>query len=315
MSDTPLDPVRPTAAIERGQWVIDELHGWGTLASIVPPRFESYVRIFHAASGQDLRWSGVGPDPAPGALWVAGREVHGGNEHPERWAEAAARWGTVFHPQAQWALLTSAYRQPKFGEDGWQYNDPPQGEMNIDELAAAAAVLARHTSTPDDCLATVWEGFVDVADHTRYVALTAVDDSASDPADDEGFPSIAPVSRQMLAAAANPLLRLNERASHLFELDIRALTDTSWRHASGWSARLGEDTLTPQSIWPDDRAWFLASEIDFDSTIVAGPPELIRDLLALAATGAIEALEIPADADLTITGDRINPMPEQPDYN
>ena len=36
---------------------------------------------------------------------------------------------------------------------------------------------------------------------------------------------------------------------------------------------------------------------------------------ANAGAGAIEALEIPADADLTITGDRINPMPEQPDYN
>ena len=53
-----------------------------------------------------------------------------------------------------------------------------------------------------------------------------------------------------------------------------------------------------------DRAWVLVSEIDYDSTVVAGPRDLVA---ALVADPGIEAFEIPPGADLTQDGDRINP--------
>lgn len=34
--------------------------------------------------------------------------------------------------------------------------------------------------------------------------------------------------------------------------------------------------------WPDDHAWCVANEIDFDFTCVGGSPALIDDLLRLA---------------------------------
>ena len=36
---------------------------------------------------------------------------------------------------------------------------------------------------------------------------------------------------------------------------------------------------SPNLVWPADRAWFLASEIDFDSTLVGGSSELIETIL------------------------------------
>lgn len=93
------------------------------------------MRIFHPASGQDLRWHG--------------EQVHGENEHVVRWAEAAEREGAIMHPPAQWSALIDGYRQPKYGEDGWQYGEPGWGQMDLRELAAVPGVLARHTATQE----------------------------------------------------------------------------------------------------------------------------------------------------------------------
>ena len=56
-------------------------------------------------------------------------------------------------------------------------------------------------------------------------------------------------------------------------------------------------------MWPDDRAWVLVSEIDYDSTVVAGSAQLVR---ALLDDPRLEAAEIPADADLSWGGDGVN---------
>lgn len=37
---------------------------------------------------------------------------------------------------------------------------------------------------------------------------------------------------------------------------------------------------SPSLIWPADRSWFLASEIDFDSTLVGGTKDLADAILA-----------------------------------
>lgn len=77
---------------------------------------------------------------------------------------------------------------------------------------------------------------------------------------------------------------------------------TSAADLAGHTAHL--DGITPQMLWPQGHEWVLASEIDWDSTLVAGPRPLVDALLADAR---IEALEVPADADLTWDGDTVNP--------
>lgn len=60
---------------------------------------------------------------------------------------------------------------------------------------------------------------------------------------------------------------------------------------------------SPNLCWPDDRAWFVASEIDFDSTLVAGTRTLVNELVA---HHVLEAVEIAPGDLLTATADTIN---------
>lgn len=60
-------------------------------------------------------------------------------------------------------------------------------------------------------------------------------------------------------------------------------------------------------LWPSDRAWFLASEIDFDSTLVGGRSDLIE---AIIDSRELEAWPVgPADS-LAADADRINLVSE-----
>jgi hypothetical protein len=76
--------------------------------------------------------------------------------------------------------------------------------------------------------------------------------------------------------------------------------------ASREDAEETDQIRSPSQWWPQDRAWCVASEIDFDSTLVAGSLDLVTELVAHAG---IEAFQVAPDDDLSLHGDRINPLP------
>jgi hypothetical protein len=54
--------------------------------------------------------------------------------------------------------------------------------------------------------------------------------------------------------------------------------------------------------WPEDRAWFVATEIDFDSTLVG-----CRRLCGAALLGSdLEVIEVSAETRLDVDGDTVN---------
>jgi hypothetical protein len=59
--------------------------------------------------------------------------------------------------------------------------------------------------------------------------------------------------------------------------------------------------------WPDDRAWFVATEIDFRWTYVGGSTGCID---AVLSDGEIEALPVGRDHRFRIDSDQINPLPD-----
>jgi hypothetical protein len=65
----------------------------------------------------------------------------------------------------------------------------------------------------------------------------------------------------------------------------------------GWMA------FTPSLWWPDDRAWVVGTEIDFDSTLVATSVEGAEQLLT---DERLEAFVVPPDGILSENGDAIN---------
>ena len=57
-------------------------------------------------------------------------------------------------------------------------------------------------------------------------------------------------------------------------------------------------------VWPEDRSWCVATEIDLVSTYVGGSAGLIS---AIVASAALEAWEVKPDDDIAAGADRINP--------
>ncbi len=78
------------------------------------------------------------------------------------------------------------------------------------------------------------------------------------------------------------------------DADLPTLAD-QWR-ASG-------ALRSPNLWWPEDHAWAVASEIDFDSTVVGGSRELVQELLT---TPGLEAYGVHRGSDLTAGGDTVN---------
>ncbi|MGY1721612.1 hypothetical protein [Blastococcus sp. SYSU DS0533] len=121
-----------------GTWIAEAVarSPWGTVASLVPPLFPAYARVLHPA----YRYEGD-----------ADVEV--------TWAAVAALNGAVAHPLVQWPSVTG----------GWEYlaedSQPPdwdgapaEGHLPTTVAARMAAVLARHTGTPGECLLGRWAG-------------------------------------------------------------------------------------------------------------------------------------------------------------
>lgn len=88
----------------------------------------------------------------------------------------------------------------------------------------------------------------------------------------------------------------------LFEAGANDFADATWPNRAPWGGN-PMWAQSPSILWPEDHAWVLATEIDFDSTLVAGTTALIHDLIH---TPGLEVLPIGTDADLTWDGDAPN---------
>ncbi len=71
--------------------------------------------------------------------------------------------------------------------------------------------------------------------------------------------------------------------------------------------------LAPNLIWPADHSWLVASEVDFDSTLVGGTTGLIE---AIVESPDLEAWQVQPTDSLAADADRVNVARETwaPDY-
>ena len=65
----------------------------------------------------------------------------------------------------------------------------------------------------------------------------------------------------------------------------------------------GNTLMGPNLWWPEDRAWFVATEIDFMETYIGGSTECIDQLLS---DPAVEAFLVSIDARVDFFADTIN---------
>jgi hypothetical protein len=154
------------------------------------------------------------------------------------------------------------------------------------------------TETPSACYFAIWDGRGNL---TAGSSVT-VRAFANDDDDDE---DLVALEAQRVAwqrrVAELPRFEHPDRSYLLgrgpiglaCDLDRQPLAPGSWQ-------TLG---LPPQIWWPEDRAWVVGSEIDFNSTIVATTNAGAEALLTCEG---LEVLLVPSDGRLDIAGDVVN---------
>lgn len=319
----------------RGEWLRSmEAEPLGSILSIVPRGFEAYARVFHPVERDRPRstntWRGLDQatcfDGVPDI--AAALETERAS-----WAAAATSFGTIMHAEAQYARLVRRDYGDTDGvmsADGWRYGATSEGCLDVLSLAVVSDVLARHTSTPGTGIAAIWEGWGGLVSSAgmAYLVAESNDDGPGHREAEVGIRSADPSLVQQLAEAARQAMTSREpepgsgvlarevavgprfdlhgdtgRRYFLFAAGAEDFADAEWPARAPWVRSRSSWAPSPSILWPKDHAWVLATEIDFDSTLVAGSASLIRDLVQ---TPGIEVFPIRTDADLTWDGDAPN---------
>ncbi len=205
-------------------------------------------------------------------------EEHVGSESiRRRWSELAQRSGRQMHPEVQYSRFA--------------WPDPPhEGSLDLQEATALVSMFRAYTTTPHNCWLAIWHGFgyltgsvsVHVARERglrawlqrRRAARSYLFEPPSDLAD-------------------APTVSLPAREYFLYRGPIDVVP--RFEHLPG-------HLQTPNMWWPEDRAWFVATEIDFDSTLVACARACVGALLG----SDLEVLEVSVETRLDIDGDTVN---------
>jgi hypothetical protein len=141
--------------VSAADWIAAAVRGqeWATVASLVPPVFEAYARVFHPAVRYPFDDAA---DPVPAGAIVSDLPP----DEDVSWAEVAAFNGRIPHPAMEWASITGSWDFRDSDDQPGMWNDAPaEGHLPTSTAARMVPVLARHTARPTDCWFGVWSGF------------------------------------------------------------------------------------------------------------------------------------------------------------
>jgi hypothetical protein len=193
------------------------------------------------------------------------------------WTEVADSAGTAAHRAMQWPSLIGTYMS--YGDPRAKTHpgvEPTTGSLTLSVARVAMKVLRGHTRTPERCWFAVWEGGGGLADFVTTA------------------PSFGLPHRTYLMVTGpieTVLQSMMDPPSRVLELGL------AWPHYQ--SANLW---------WPDDRAWCVATEIDFQSTYVGASRRCIDQLLA---DDHLETYEVAESDGVTWADDGLNPKPNE----
>lgn len=154
---------------------------------------------------------------------------------------------------------------------------------------------ARQTTTPEACWIGIWEGWGGL--NGPAVAIFAADPES------EEFKKRGVETERLNSALAYLAQRVDDapRFEHPGRKYVLARTPCR----SVCELIHPPVDVTPSLVWPEDRAWLVGSEIDFDSTLVAGSEECIT---ALLSDYELEIVRVEPEGRLDIDGDVLNTL-------
>jgi hypothetical protein len=208
--------------------------------------------------------------------------IEDGEEVAVRWSEIAAANGRTVHPEMQWPHVSRVWEGSGENSPGLWDLEPDVGSLPRRYTDRLRDLLARYASTPDQVWFCVWNGFGDLKIHPEGSAILTTG-------------RLTRKRRRARRPPPAPTLQLPNRAYYLFSGPIRGIGESM---RAGWqSANL---------LWPEDRAWCVATEIDFAWTHIGGGEALIQGLIK---DPALEAMAAQIQNGITYEADRINPPP------
>lgn len=260
-----------------GAWLAPRLGPFGGwVGSVVPRGFPAYARLLHPVAGRDGK--------------------------PTTWAEVCTTTGRRAHALMQWQSIISPPRAEVSGREAssgeaWDGNEPRTGELVPEALSVLCRILAEHTDPAQACLFALWDGHGWIYGGPSVAPLEAkATNRALEPGEDTAPAALPPAfSGEVMAG---PRLHHPGRDYLVFTGPLDAAKDMGW-----W---LGHNWFEPQSpnlFWPAARSWCVATEIDFDSTLLGGDTDLIDAVLAAAD---LETWPVGPDDSLRFDGDTIN---------
>lgn len=306
-----IGPLQVSDALGAAHWVQERLGPFGrSVTSIVPSGFAAYARVFHPA------WH---VEATPGSFHQ--------DRRPVRWAEIARTHGRVAHPGMQFPGIAGVdpLRAASPRPDVWN-TMPDLGSLPEHAAERLVAVLRGHTSTPDRCWFAVWDGWGGLAARASgaptfatpgrdfYLLHGPIEGALQtmDAPHVTGDPSATPLYRRPTVGE-----RLRSAVTRGRGSGARRSHGTPPGPGAAGQPRAGVPPAATgagppaawQSVnlwWPEDRAWCVATEIDFLSTYVGGSAAAVA---AVLADDDLEALAAqPGDA-VTEDSDRHNPPP------
>jgi hypothetical protein len=257
----PSPPFRLETDVRATDWLDQRLHPWGphppVVGFIVPSGFEAYARLLHPA----------------------GRIFDRTIEHsvPLRWSEIAEARDKTIHPEVQVQALID--NRDEFDCDHWRAIStgggewfPPYEWLGMTEALTLVALLRPFTRTTDDVWFMLWDGYGDLGPAKTINAIP------------KGTIHRVPEPPDV------PAELVGRTWAYRHYLVFRGPLDAM----SKWFDWRSEG---PNYLWPDDRAWIVATEIDGFSTYVGAPKDAIDHVLA---SPLLEAL--PSDLQHRFTG-------------
>lgn len=204
--------------------------------------------------------------------------------HLLRWSDVAKLTGRQMHPLVQWWRLIGADKPLNPVSTLWGGSAPTTGEMMVPAANAMLATLAEHTATPNVTYFGFWTGYA--GNNGTHTWIGADQDLRADARPDE------------LSASPPHELELPGRRYGLLQGSLDAA-----RHIVAYLDQHETGPTSPNVMWPNDRQWYAAAEIDFDSTLVACSTDAAR---ALASHEGLEAYTVATTDSLQFDADTIN---------
>jgi hypothetical protein len=251
--------LEPLQDLDPADWVETALKDWPAgpfrVRDLVPPVFDAYARILHRP-----------------------HRPSDGREPTGTWRELATELGRPLSLTTSWKDLERISPDGTLLDD-WSVMD---GSLSKPEAATLAASLTKHTAHPDSCWFAIWSGFGFLTSGGA-VLLRAPETLRERWANRAIRRAERKADRRAERALATlPTFPLLGQSGRSYFLLGGGVSDASRFTFDGWFQ-------SPTLWWPDDRAWFVHTEIDSMSTYVGGSRRLVDELVGQQILESFEA--------------------------